>query len=211
MLDLLLPLSCGGCGAPSTRWCLSCEQAFAAEPTVITPRVDPGVPVFSLGRHVGPRRQAIVAMKERGRRDLTGYLGISLTVGVEHLLRWQMIGPPLALVPAPSRWTSARARGGDPVTALARVVALLPDVCVVPLLTMRAGVRDSVGLSVADRQRNVAGRIAVRRGRRGVHPPETELLLVDDVVTTGATAAESVRALRAAGLAVAAVLTLTYA
>lgn len=92
------------------------------------------------------------------------------------------------------------------MTAVAAVAAQIPGVHAVPLLRMKMGARDSVGLSISARQRNVTGRIAVRRGPR----PDTELVLVDDVLTTGATAAESVRVLRTAGFRVAAVLTLTY-
>ncbi|MBA0045549.1 ComF family protein [Mycobacteroides sp. LB1] len=206
MLDLVLPLACGGCGAPSTRWCEACADAFSAEPVVVTTRVDPGVPVLSLGRYAGPRRQAIVTMKDRGRHDLTLPLGAALARGVGQLLRWHLVEPPVTLVPAPTRWTSARGRGGDPVTAVAAVAAQIPGVHAVPLLRMKMGARDSVGLSISARQRNVTGRIAVRRGPR----PDTELVLVDDVLTTGATAAESVRVLRTAGFRVAAVLTLTY-
>ena len=67
LLDLVLPLECGGCGAPRTRWCDACAAALmvhADEPVVVTPRIDPGVPVFALGRYAGVRRQAIVALKE---------------------------------------------------------------------------------------------------------------------------------------------------
>ena len=56
MFDLVLPLECGGCGAPSTRWCPACARQLAVKPDqphLITPRVDPGVPVFSLGRYAG--------------------------------------------------------------------------------------------------------------------------------------------------------------
>ena len=63
-LDLVLPLACGGCGAPGTRWCEACAAALAVgddEPHLITTRVDPGVPVFALGRYAGARRTAIVA------------------------------------------------------------------------------------------------------------------------------------------------------
>ena len=72
LLDLVLPLECGGCGAPSTRWCPACAAALAVTPTSRTwsPRGSiPGVPVFSLGRYAGPRRAAIVAVKEHGRAD----------------------------------------------------------------------------------------------------------------------------------------------
>ena len=50
MLDLLLPLECGGCGAPDTRWCPDCAAALTVtdeHPHIVTPRVDPGVPVFA--------------------------------------------------------------------------------------------------------------------------------------------------------------------
>ncbi|MGB9226307.1 ComF family protein, partial [Mycobacterium sp.] len=61
--------------------------------------------------------------------------------------------------------------------------------------------RDSVGLGTSARERNIAGRVLLR-GRR----PGAEVLLVDDIVTTGSTARESVRVLQAGGLRVAAVL-----
>ncbi|PQM46754.1 Orotate phosphoribosyltransferase [Mycobacterium talmoniae] len=77
----------------------------------------------------------------------------------------------------------------------------------VPALRMRALVRDSVGLGSAARERNIAGRVARRRRT----PIGTEILVVDDIVTTGATAAESVRILRADGARVAGVLVIAAA
>jgi len=67
-----------------------------------------------------------------------------------------------------------------------------------PVLTQRRRVRDQVGLGVDDRAANLAGALWVPPGwaaRLGGRP----CLLVDDVVTTGATLAEAARALRAAG------------
>ena len=81
-----------------------------------------------------------------------------------------------------------------------------PDITVVPALRMKALARDSVGLGVADRERNIAGRVSLRG-----QLPRTEIIIVDDVVTTGATARESVRTLRAAGVRVAAVLAIAAA
>jgi predicted amidophosphoribosyltransferase len=118
-----------------------------------------------------------------------------------------MVETPLTLVPAPTRRSAARRRGGDPVTRLAAAaVAANPDITVVRALRMRAVVRDSVGLGTSDRERNVAGRVLLR-GRR----PRGEVVIVDDIVTTGATARESVRVLNAAGVRVAAVLTIAVA
>jgi predicted amidophosphoribosyltransferase len=209
MLDLVLPLECGGCGAPSTRWCDVCARQLAVkadEPHLITPRVEPGVPVLSLGRYAGARREAIVAVKEHGRADLIAPLAVALRAGLERLLVWGVVGAPLTVVPAPTRRSAARRRGGDPVTRMARAAtADLPGVDVSQALRMRAMVRDSVGLSGADRQRNVAGRVKVTK------PVSGEVLVVDDVVTTGATASESVRVLRIAGAQVAGFLAIANA
>jgi predicted amidophosphoribosyltransferase len=210
VLDLVLPLACGGCGAPSTRWCDACATELVVkpdEPHLISPRVDPQAPVFALGRYTGARRQAILAVKEHGRGDLVAPLAQALAVGVHRLLSWGIIETPLTIVPAPTRRSVARRRGGDPVTRLAAAaIARHPDVAVVAALRMKALTRDSVGLGTGERERNVAGRVLLR-GRR----PRTEVLLVDDIVTTGATAGESIRILSAAGVRVTAVLAIAAA
>jgi predicted amidophosphoribosyltransferase len=215
MLDLVLPLECGGCAAPSTKWCAACARQLAVkadEPHLITPRVDPGVPVLSLGRYAGPRREAIVAVKEHGRADLIAPLAVALRAGLERLLTWGVVGTPLTIVPAPTRRSAARRRGGDPVTrmALAAMAGLrdVRDVDVIQALRLRALVRDSVGLSIADRQRNVAGRVKISKHFEVL---ANDVLVVDDIVTTGATASESVRVLRIAGAHVAGVLAIANA
>jgi predicted amidophosphoribosyltransferase len=216
MLDLILPLQCGGCGVPSTRWCDTCanELSVAADqPHVVNPRVDPQVPVFALGRYVGARRQAILALKEHGRGDLVPPLARALAAGVHRLLVWGMVETPLTIVPAPTRRWAARRRGGDPVTKVAESACVSlaaapahPDISVVRALRMRALARDSVGLTTSARERNVAGRVVLCNKL-----PRTEVVVVDDVVTTGATARESVRVLQSAGTRVAAVLTIAFA
>jgi len=210
VLDLILPLECGGCGAPSTRWCEACAAELAlgaVDPCVVNPRVDPQVPVFALGRYAGARRQAILALKEHGRGDLVLPLARALAIGVHRLLDWGMVETPLAIVPAPTRRSAARRRGGDPVARMvATAVAAHPDIVVARVLRIKALARDSVGLGTAARERNIAGRVALRAA-----PPRSEVLIVDDIVTTGATARESVRVLASAGSRVAAVLTMACA
>jgi len=213
VLDLILPLECGGCGKPSTRWCDVCALELsvpADKPHVVNPRVDPQVPVFALGGYAGARRQAILAMKEHGRGDLVAPLSRALAIGVHRLLVWGMVETPLTIVPAPTRRSAARRRGGDPVTRMARMavaaIAGRPDITVVQALRMKALTRDSVGLGTAARERNIAGRVLLRGAR-----PRTEVVLVDDIVTTGATARESVKILHAAGVRVAAVLAIAAA
>jgi predicted amidophosphoribosyltransferase len=207
VLDLVLPLECGGCGAPSTRWCDACARELALrpdDPRLITPRVDPQVPVFSLGRYAGTRRAAIVAAKERNRSDLLLPLASALQGGLDRLIAWGIAARPLTLVPAPTRRSAARRRGGDPVTRIAEAVGC-DGVDVVAALRMRALTRDSVGLSISGRQANIVGRVSLRR------PVDGDVLLIDDIVTTGTTAAESVRILQTAGARVAGVLAIAHA
>ena len=155
------------------------------------------MPVFSLGRYAGARRNAIVAVKEHGRADLIRPLGAALAAGCAQLLPWGVLDAPLTVVPAPTRRLAARRRGGDPVTRMALAATSGDrDVSVVPALRMKALVRDSVGLSSAARQRNVAGRVRLRGAAEGF---AGDVLVVDDIVTTGATAAESVRVLQTSG------------
>jgi predicted amidophosphoribosyltransferase len=199
VLDLVLPLECGGCGAPSTRWCHACATELKLkpdDPRVIVPRVDPQVPVFSLGHYAGVRRQAIVAVKERGRADLITPLSHALGA----------VDRPLTLVPAPTRRFAARRRGGDPVTKIATAAAdCHVGIQAIQALRMRGLVRDSVGLSITARQRNIRGRVRLHATITG------QALVVDDIVTTGATAAESVRILRAGGALIIGVLAIAHA
>lgn len=221
LLDLVLPAECGGCGRPGTMWCGRCRQTLADVPVAVVPRVDPGVPVWALGPYSGPRRNAVIAAKERGRRDLAVPLGAALAGAVAVLRQWGELraagSSRLCLVPAPTRARVARVRGGDPVLRAVRAAAgrLEADCRACPVLSMRRGVRDSVGLSAGQRQENVGGRIVVAQPTlsriAGDGPRRREVVLIDDVVTTGATCSESVRALRSSGVRVAAVIVVAAA
>ncbi|MFC4602500.1 ComF family protein [Rhodococcus kronopolitis] len=216
LLDLLLPRECGGCGAVGTQWCARCRDALATGPVRLRPRVEPGAPAWAVGTYVGARRAAVIAAKERGRADLAVPLGAALARAVRCLRELGEIDPgelaALTLVPAPSRPRAARVRGGDPVAAAVRAAAraLHPEpVRVATALTYARGVRDSVGLSARARVDNLAGRVRV--GSLEPTGVRDAVVLVDDVLTTGATAAESVRALAVRGVRVAAVLVIAAA
>ncbi|WP_446499876.1 ComF family protein [Nocardia uniformis] len=189
-----------------TSWCADCADALSGPPIRVRPRADPGVPCWALTTYSGPVRRAVLAAKEQHRRELATPLGIAAARGLD-LLRDS--GRPLVLVPAPSRRGAARRRGGDPVVRAAGVAASwLPDCRVVRLLRSTPGVRDSVGLSRDDREHNLRGRIIVAPpSRSSVRiPANAEVVLMDDVLTTGATACASVRALAGAGVPVRALL-----
>jgi predicted amidophosphoribosyltransferase len=119
--------------------------------------------------------------------------------------------PPTAsvlLVPVPSRPSTVRQRGHEPTLSLTRVAAARltafgrPAVCV-GMLRTRPGLADQAGLDAAARGVNLAGAFrahapALRRLAGAGRP--VHVVVCDDVLTTGATAAEAQRALRAVGL-----------
>ncbi|MDF3048590.1 MAG: phosphoribosyltransferase [Pseudonocardia sp.] len=206
LLDLLLPTSCGGCDAPGSGWCVACAASLGPP---LRPTLLGGPPVLAVGRYRGPLRRALLAYKERGRRDLAvplaSLLGAALVAA-----RPPPLEPWWWLVPAPSRPAAARARGGDHVLRLCRQLARGDaQLSVAPALRLARGVQDSVGLSPVQRAANLAGRVRVRRDL--LPPPGAPVLLVDDVVTTGATVHACWRALGATRQDVVAVLVLADA
>jgi predicted amidophosphoribosyltransferase len=105
------------------------------------------------------------------------------------------------LVPVPTTWRSRLARGADVVDQLAHGAAGLLrdtglDVSAGQALRVARRTADQSGLDARARARNLAGAFQMRGGERfsGRH-----LVVVDDIVTTGATLSEAVRALAAGG------------
>ena len=211
LLDLALPSACAGCGTGDGPWCASCAQHLAGPARLAWPTPAPdGLPApWAVAEYAGPVRAALLSHKERGRLPLARPLGAALARAVRAAVADDGGGNRVLLVPVPSRPSAVRSRGYDATRRLARH-AVLPlqtsgiTAYVVPAVRVSPssrGLADQAGLSAAERAANLAGALTVPspwqpsvRGRR--------VVLVDDVVTTGASLAESARALRAAGATV---------
>jgi len=220
--DLLLGSSCHGCGVPAWTLCEVCRAALVASPARPT-RPEPcpaGFPrTWTAGSYDALARGLVSAHKERSALALTRVLGERLALAVLSLLdeAGDRVGDgpvhgqggAVVLVPVPSARRAVRARGFDAGLALARSAATrLPQACAGPLLTSTRRVADQSGLGATQRQENLAGAFRVRAPRpwsRGAWPPEgpaVTVVVVDDVVTSGASIAEAVRALSAGGVQV---------
>lgn len=203
-LDVVLPVDCAGCGKPGTLCCPRCADALAlpARPCWPTPP-PPGLPrPWCVSEYDGAARSLLLAYKERGAVGLAAPLGDAL---YRAALCATAAGAAV-LVPVPSTPQSIRRRGDDVVLDLAKRAARTgrrrgtPMPVLSPLRHVRA-VRDSAGLSSAHRRRNLAGAFAVTRRGHTLLPGRT-VVVVDDLITTGATIAEAARALRQAGAVV---------
>jgi len=188
------------------------------------------LPVWAPAAYAGPVRGVVVAWKDRARADLDRplaavgraagvALGPVLAAGARAAAAVRTapavraapgaVRTDLVVVPAPSAPAARRARGRDPVAVLARSVAAGLRAAgvraqVVPLVRQRGRARDQVGLGSRARGARLRGvDVARRPGRvRDALRDRTPCLLVDDVLTTGATLAACESALAGAGVPV---------
>lgn len=216
LADLLLPLCCAGCGATGTGWCTQCHSELRGLRRVERPLLGPDPPAYVLGRYRGAARRAVLAYKESGRRDLAVPFGRCMAAAIGTMAPETdgeaSSAAALRLVPAPSRTSASRRRGGAHMARVGhRAVSALSEAgrpaALADCLVLSRSTRDSVGLDSAERVRNLSGRVLLRTSQ--LPPPCSPIVLLDDVITTGATIVSCVRALESAGVRVAAVLALT--
>ncbi len=179
---------CPGCGARGA-WCTGCRPP---DPPLMLHRAGIG-PVAASGAYGGGLAAAIRSWKLAGRRDLTEPLAEHLAAAVALLVP---PGMAVALLPVPARRISRRRRGADLVAELVeRAAGRLPQARPVAGLRFEREVAEQVGASAAQRRDNLSGSMRARSGLTG------PALVVDDILTTGATLTEAVRAVAAAGAA----------
>jgi predicted amidophosphoribosyltransferase len=207
LADLVLPAECAGCGESRSRsalpgLCTLCALSLSGPPLQARlSRAESGVPpVHALAAYLDPVPEIIIAQKEHGRLDLARPLGVELARAAEAAAAG---ADPFWLVPVPSTHEATVRRGQDPMLRMARVAAARlrtsgRAVAVLPALTHRRRVADQVGLGSAARAENLDGALAVRASTARLLA-ERPVVLLDDVMTSGATLAEAARALRAAG------------
>lgn len=210
LIELLLPERCAGCGGAPLLLCDVCALPLQgpARPAGTVPDGLP--PPWTVAPYQGALRTILAAYKERGRTALAVPLGEALATAVRAALNHCTTGPPSLLVWVPSARTAVRKRGHDPLratvaVALGRLRAEGLSIRGAPALRQRGRVADQAGLTADQRHANLSGALEANprsdlSGRR--------IVLVDDIITTGASLAEAARALRTAGAEVTAAATI---
>ena len=217
-LEMALPATCGGCGAPGVTWCDVCAEeahhvTYPRGATQVCPTPCPRgyPPTWAASPYGASARKALVAYKDGNRRDLVAVLAPMLSdamaaaLAEDRPLRAVLASGngPVFVVPVPSSPAAVRRRGDAPLELLThaavREVGLSSrDLIVSPALRLRRRVADQAGLDHRQRANNLEFAMQVRPRWRASISGVT-CLLVDDVLTTGATLVEAARALRAGG------------
>ncbi len=191
LLEVVFPPQCGGCGDWGREpFCRVCSEALEPAPVV---QIEGADATFALWTYGGPVVAAIRALKFEGRRDLAQSLGRSLLPLVPQGYE--------VIVPVPMSSQRLRQRGYNQARELARPLGLKT----LPRALVRTRAADpQVGLDRQARLLNLRG--ALGPGPQGI--AERSVILLDDVITTGATAYAAVTVLRSMGAKRVAVLAL---
>lgn len=223
LLDLLFPDRCRVCEAPLVsqeipfvrvpvcRACLKAPEPFRAEFSCVAcqtpfanraPLDDAGLcslcrlglngfdRVYSFGDYEGTLRHLIHIFKFQGVETLRRPLGDMLQRALPREEQFD------AIVPMPLHWRRRWQRGFNQSELLAREIARRWQAPVIQAVRRKKATAPQAGLTSSQRRKNMQGAFEARPGKKvdGMH-----VLLIDDVLTTGATASACARALKRAG------------
>lgn len=183
ILEIIFPAHCVLCNRLPKQICNDCWQSISLKAHEVTRGSLPG---FAISEYASAVATLLNAFKERGHRKLGELLAEQLPI--------QLSRPAVDLiVAAPSSKKNFAARGFVPAVVIARV---LGKAWKIPLsqLSLAASIEDQVSLNRAQRFSHLVGAMTARQPLAG-----KRVLLVDDVVTTGATLIEMARAVAEAG------------
>ena len=189
-LAVVAPTVCAGCSTADRALCDDCAAALV--PAVRDVDLD-GLRVSYAHDYEGVVRSTLASYKDGGRTDAAARLAPAFRTAIAAALAHRESSDVVHLVSVPSSRASFRTRGYSRVGLLLAHAGLRAE----PALRARRQGADQVGLTVASRSQNRSGWLEARGWVAG-----ERVLVVDDILTTGATLLEARRALASAGAVV---------
>ena len=199
--EILFPSRCFGCRALGPTICSKCRSLW--NPHLYRSTLD-SMHVYSAVLYSPVAKRIILSAKENGIKAADELIIDALRHSLHLLLRDFELG---ILVPAPSRKSSNRKRGRDFLSEITHSIAQSESLESMDLLIHARKVRDQSGLSAHDRSENIYQALAINRNKLPGLGVDADVILVDDLLTTGATLLEARRALKVRGIRVIAAIT----
>ena len=206
LAELIFPSRCIGCSQLGISICSSCRSSW--HPHIYLREVNvlgSNYPIVSAVQYSPVASRVLLSAKESNISAADKLLTDAISHSLKYFVK-RFGGDTLILIP--SRKSAMRKRGrnflSDITNEVSRTSALSVEVCKVQLLTHSRSVQDQSALNSKQRLANISGALEVpskassnkNDGNIGA------LIIVDDLITTGATLAEAIRALRTAGFEV---------
>jgi len=196
--ELIFPVRCLGCSALGLSICSQCRRNWHPHIFRSTSRIAPHFPIYSAVSYSPIAGKVLLAAKENGLIQADQLILHALKRALFHCVQDQGIG---ILIPIPSRPSIARLRGRQFVAELSKELTVETRLPTYEILTHTRKVRDQSSLDAKARIKNLTGAMRAQKYLSG------KAILIDDLVTTGATLHEAARALREKGIEVAAAVT----
>jgi len=190
--QLLFPTRCYGCNAIGISICSNCRREW--HPHYYLTHIGE-LRVNSAVLYSPTASKIILAAKEHG---LKGADELIIEAIVHVLSRANFDKYNVRLVPIPSSTINRRRRGRSFIPDICNEISVRTSIPIIPALTILRKVKDQSTLSAAARAKNMHGAFGIAENIY----PRGDLILIDDVVTTGATVSEAARALNSHGFAV---------
>lgn len=203
--ELIYPEICLCCGETGAKICDSCSRYWLAKPN--RSKVE-NIWLFFVATYDEATSQVILAAKEAGNKDAVRLIARSIASSVSFAIVNLGISQPINLVTIPSQLSAIRRRGRDHIKDLAQEVIIqlnqqdINAICL-PILKPIKKIKDQSDLNGLQRKENMNHAFTVKSSPIS----QSTVILIDDLVTTGASIQEGVRALSEAKITVDAVVT----
>lgn len=196
--ELIFPVRCLGCSQLGVSICSECRRDWHPHIFRTFSRGEEKFPIYSAIRYSPIASKVLLSAKEQGLAQADGLILDALKRALSFCVREQ--GPGM-LIPIPSRRSISRLRGRQFVTELSHELTRTSHLPTFENLTHTRKVRDQSSLNAKDRFENISEAMSALKYLSG------KAILIDDLVTSGATLHEGARALREKGIEVTAAVT----
>jgi predicted amidophosphoribosyltransferase len=202
MAELIFPSRCIGCSQLGISICSLCRKSwhphiYHRDLSILSQTY----PVVSAVKYSPIASKVLLSAKESGQSAADQLLISAISHALTFFAKKYGTGD---LVGIPSRKSATRKRGRNFMVEITKSVAKAESIKALDILQHTRSVRDQSQLDSEQRSRNIAGALTASKNSSKLdsHGNTGPLIIVDDLITTGATLAEAIRALRTAGYAV---------